>query len=227
MYLAWRHHIYSFRAWLFDEGFDPSGIEMERIGDRIGSSNGRVECNWSSLHWRRRQSSGVPPKSCSGVAQQLHKASYKEGSGGSSWDAGRETESRRVARRFVVCRDDNHWPTYHQEFITIDITRTLFLYSPPLVPGLHAAQILITCSMQKRRGKAWSILSPVSVYLYIGRQRGEKVPDWKNELEAFSVPSTGISNVLEVKNKLLLVQDNACAKYILSIRDPSLLCLPT
>ena len=92
------------RAWLLDKGFDPSGIKMEGIGDRTGGSNGRVGWNWSSIHWRRRQSSGVPPKGCSRMAQQLHEASHKGSSEGSPWDSGRETESSWVARRFVVCR---------------------------------------------------------------------------------------------------------------------------
>ena len=36
-------------------------------------------------------------------------------------------------------------------------------------PGLPAVQFLIACSMQKRRGKVWSILSHI---VYLGRQRG-------------------------------------------------------
>ena len=47
-------------------------------------------------------------------------------------------------------------------------------------PGLPTVQFLIACSMQKWRGKAWSILSCEWCFVYLGRQRRGGVPDWKN-----------------------------------------------
>ena len=46
-------------------------------------------------------------------------------------------------------------------------------------------QFLIGCSMQKRRGKAWSILSHEWCYVYLGRQRG-RGPDWKRRVWSLS-----------------------------------------
>ena len=83
------------------------------------------------------------------------------------------------------------------------------LYS--LVPWPSHHPVFDRCSMLKRRGKAWSIYHVNDVSAYLGRQRRGGVPDWKNELEAFflvvSVQNAGASNVCEVKNVPLLVQD--------------------
>ena len=60
-------------------------------------------------------------------------------------------------------------------------------------PGLPIVQFLIACSMQKWRGKVWSV-NDVSVYL--GRQRGEGSPIEKDELDAFLI-LLFLSQVLE------------------------------
>ena len=51
-------------------------------------------------------------------------------------------------------------------------------------PGLPTVQFLIACSMQKRRGKAWYHYHVNDVSVYLGRQRGGRVPCRKNELDA-------------------------------------------
>ena len=42
--------------------------------------------------------------------------------------------------------------------------------------GLPTIQFLIACSIAKRRGKAWSILSREWCFVYLGRQRGGRGP---------------------------------------------------
>ena len=74
-------------------------------------------------------------------------------------------------------------------------------------PGLPTVQFLIACSIQKRRGKAWSILS---CFVYVGRQReGEGSPIEKTSLMPYvvvSAPSAGVLSIREAKNVPLLFQ---------------------
>ena len=53
-----------------------------------------------------------------------------------------------------------------------------YLDKSSLVPRLSHLQFLITCSMQKRRGKAWSILS----HEWRQRQRGGRGPQLKERI---------------------------------------------
>ena len=67
-------------------------------------------------------------------------------------------------------------------------------------------------------------MNDISVYL--GRQRGEGSPIEKLSLRPYlvvSAPSAGVSNVCEVKNVPLLVQNEEhMHECVLSIRDPHL-----
>ena len=78
-------------------------------------------------------------------------------------------------------------------------------------------------------------MNGVSVYLGYGyRQRGRGVPHHKNELEArlrpylvVSAPTAGVANVLEVKNIMLLIQNEKHMRKMHSFNGgPSPLCLP-
>ena len=64
--------------------------------------------------------------------------------------------------------------------ITWHMTNLAMLWQPYSLlvsfPGLPTVQFLIACSMQKRKGKAWSILSREWRFVYLGRQRGGGVP---------------------------------------------------
>ena len=78
-------------------------------------------------------------------------------------------------------------------------------------------QFRIPCSMQKRRGEAWSIL--------VG-ERGQVILHRKNELEAYLVvfvPSAGVSKDCEaVKTVSPLIQmKKTYAKYAFLMEDPS------
>ena len=87
--------------------------------------------------------------------------------------------------------------------------------------GLPTIQFLISCSMQKSRGEAWSILS----HNTWGDRGGEGSSIERMSLRPYLVvsgSSAGVVNVCEAKNIPLLVQKkNACVKCILSIGDPS------
>ena len=87
-----------------------------------------------------------------------------------------------------------------------------------LFPGIPTVQFLIACSIQKWRGKAWSILSRGwHQCLPRYRQRGGC---WLKECErsslrlylVVSVRTTGVSNIHETKNMLLLVQKEECMR---------------
>ena len=77
-----------------------------------------------------------------------------------------------------------------------------------LIPTI---QFLIACSMQKQRGRPGPFYHMNDVSVYLGRQRGgEGFPIERTSLRPYlvvSAPSTGVSNVCEVKNVPLLVQN--------------------
>ena len=85
-----------------------------------------------------------------------------------------------------------------------------------LIPRPSHRPVLITCSMQKWRGKAWSSLS---------HERRQCLQSMRPYL-VVSVPSAGVSNVQEAKKKILLLvqMKNACVKSVPSIGHPSHFC---
>ena len=98
--------------------------------------------------------------------------------------------------------------------------RTLIL---ALFPDLPTGQFLIIYSMQKWRGKAWSILTCKWCQCL---QRGGGVPYRKDELEAFSCcvyPSTGVLNIHKAENYHLIFMDVGNA--FCWLMTPSPLCL--
>ena len=118
--------IFSCRAWSLGNGLESSSSKLESTWDRTGGSTGRAERNWCSLHWGRRQGSGLPPKSVTWMVEQLHEASHKGGPGRSpqNWCSGRKTTSSWITPRFVM---DMHY-----------CSDSRFVWSPlASYPGFH------------------------------------------------------------------------------------------
>ena len=88
--------------------------------------------------------------------------------------------------------------------------------------GLPIVQFLITCSMQKQRGRAGPFYHVNDVSVDLGRRRWGEVPDQKNEVEAISVLITGVLSIRKVKNILLLVLSKECLRENGSVCDQEL-----
>ena len=88
-------------------------------------------------------------------------------------------------------------------------------------PGLPTVQFLIAYSVQKWRGKTWSILSHERCqYL----PRGGRVPHRKNKLEALSCsfcPKHWSFQSSQSEKRTLLKAKNPCAKCVILIGNPS------
>ena len=89
-----------------------------------------------------------------------------------------------------------------------------------LVPRPSHRPVLITCSMQKRRGKAWSTLLCEWRFVYL---ESERSPHWINELEALSCSFCSKFWTLTKQKTYLSCPKtkNACTKCIVTIGDPS------
>ena len=91
-------------------------------------------------------------------------------------------------------------------------------------PGLPTVQFLIACSKQKRKGKAWSILSHEQHFVYLGRHRGEGCLIEETSLRphlVVSVPSAGFRMIAKRKAYHSCFKRRKCAKCILLIGDHS------
>ena len=107
-------------------------------------------------------------------------------------------------------------------------------------PGLPTVQFLTACCMQNKGGRPDPFYHVNDVSVYLGRQRGGVVPDWKNAfhtrssfwtkngtfcaLQAFELEALSCKFRMFAKWKMYcswFKKKNACVKYFLSIGDPS------
>ena len=95
-------------------------------------------------------------------------------------------------------------------------------------PGLPTVQFLIACSMQKRRGKAWSILSHEWCQCLTRYIEGGGVPHRRMNLRPYFVvfaPSARVSNVREAKMyRFWFKTKYVCMKCVLLMAPSVYLC---
>ena len=84
-------------------------------------------------------------------------------------------------------------------------------------PGLPTVQFLIACSKQKRKGKAWSILSHEQHFVYLGRHRGEGCLIEETSLRphlVVSVPSAGFRMITKRKAYHSCFKRRTCVRNV-------------